>query len=81
METLNAIYKDGFLMIIDKVDPKKLKNKKIQLKIVDEKIHTEAKQDKLKRIYSSLHKSNPFSEIKDVLKWQRKVRADRELFN
>jgi len=46
-----------------------------------EKIHTEAKQDKLKRIYSSLHKSNPFSEIKDVLKWQRKVRADRELFN
>jgi hypothetical protein len=28
-----------------------------------------------------LHKSNPFSEIKDVLKWQRNIRVDRELFS
>lgn len=81
METLNAIYKNGSLVIIDKVDPRKLKSKKIQLKIVDEKIYAKAKQEKLRRIYNSLHKTNPFSEMKNVLNWQKKVRTDRELFS
>lgn len=80
METLNAIYKNGSLMIIDKVDLKKLKSKNIKLKIVDEKIYTESMKTRLKKVYNAIHKTNPFSDIKNVLRWQRKVRTDRELF-
>lgn len=81
METLNAIYKDGALMIVDKIDPEKLKSRKIQLKIINEKNYTEARKERLRKVYNAIHKSNPFSEIKDVLKWQRNIRADRELFS
>jgi predicted DNA-binding antitoxin AbrB/MazE fold protein len=81
METLNAVYRNGVLMIIDQVDLKKLKSKKVQLKIIDEPSHTKIQKSKLRKIYNYLHKSNPFSEIKDVLKWQRNIRVDRELFS
>ena len=81
METLNATYKNGVLVILDKVNPEKLKSKKVQIRIIDEVNHKKIQKNKLKRVYNYLHQSNPFSEIKDVIKWQKKVRADRELFS
>ncbi len=81
METLNAIYKNGVLVLIDKVDPEKLKSKIINIRIVDEELLKQSQGDKLKNIYKYLHKSKPFSEIKDVINWQKHIRIDRELFN
>lgn len=81
MEILNAVYKNGVLVLIDRVDPAKLKSKKISIKIIDEVQHKKVQITRLIKIYKYLHKSNPFSSIRDVVKWQRKIRTDREIFN
>jgi predicted DNA-binding antitoxin AbrB/MazE fold protein len=81
METVNAIYKDGVLVLLEKIKPEELKRKRIRIKIIDEVQHRNEKSIKLKSIYKYLHKSNPFSGIKDVVKWQRQTRTDREILN
>ncbi len=81
MEILNAVYKNGVLVLLDKIDPETLKSKKLSIKIIDEAQHSKSRSNKLKAIYKYLHKSNPFAEIKDVVKWQKQLRSDRELLN
>jgi len=81
METINAIYKDGVLVLIDKLNLTKLKSKKISVNIIDEELHKNVQINKLTTLYKNIHKSNPFSGIKDVVKWQRKIRIDREISN
>ena len=81
MEILNAVYKNGVLVLLDKIDIETLKSKRLSVNIVDEDQYRKSQSDKLKSIYKYLHKSNPFAEIKDVVKWQKQIRIDREVLN
>jgi predicted DNA-binding antitoxin AbrB/MazE fold protein len=81
MEVLNAVYKNGVLVLLDKINPEMLKRKKLSIKIVDEDKHSKSRSNKLKAIYKYLHQSKPFAEIKDIVKWQKQLRSDRELLN
>jgi len=78
METIKATYHDGLLFPIDTIDMKDLKEKVIKVKIVEkEKISAAIKQRNLKKLFDKLHQSNPFSDIKDPVAWQKKIRVDR----
>lgn len=81
MESVNAVYRDGVLLLLEKINLEKLKSKKLNIKIIDEDQHKKSQANKLKAIYKYLHKSNPFAEIKDVVKWQRQTRTEREILN
>jgi len=78
METIKATYHEGLLFPIDTIDVKGLKEKVIKVKIVEGENITEAqKKKRMKKLFDELHQSNPFSDIKDPVAWQKKVRAER----
>ncbi len=80
METIKATYHEGLLFPIDAIDLKDLNEKVIRVKIVEEKdIPDTQKKKRIKKLFEQLHQSNPFSEIKDPVDWQKKIRVDREL--
>ena len=78
METIKATYPEGLLFPIDTIGVKGLKEKVIKVKIVEGENITDAqKKERMKKLFDELHKSNPFSDIKDPVAWQKNVRAER----
>ena len=77
METIKATYHEGLLFPIDAIDLKDLNEKVIKVKIVEEKNIPDAqKKKRMKKLFEELHQSNPFSEIKDPVAWQKKIRVE-----
>jgi len=78
METIKATYPEGLLYPIDTIDVKGLNEKVIKVKIVEGENITDAqKKKRMKKLFAELHQSNPFSDIKDPVAWQKNVRAER----
>jgi len=78
---LLATYKDGVLHLLQNVSAEELKGKEIRVIIVDHAPSEENKRKQLKEVLLKLRDSSAFSDLPDVIDWQKKEREDREFFS
>ena len=80
METIRALLSNGIIFPLKKIDAKKIKNNTIKIELVEKDNLTKLeKKGQLKKIFSELHKTNPFKAIEDPVEWQAQIREEREL--
>lgn len=76
-----ATYKDGSLHLLKEISAEELKGREIRVIVVDHAPSDENKRQKLKEILIKLRASSAFSDVSDVIDWQKKEREDRELLS
>lgn len=76
-----ATYKDGALYILGEISEEELMGKELRVIIVDHASADESRKQKLKQIMIKLRDSSAFSDVADLIEWQKKERDDRELFS
>lgn len=76
-----ATYKDGALHLLRDFSAEELRGKEIRVIVVEHAPSDESKREKLKEVLIKLRDSAAFSELTDIIDWQKKEREDREFFS